>query len=799
MKGKKGRLLLLGLLGILTPVILGLTGTLALRGSLARLDGQARVPGLQGPVAVTRDALGVPDIAASSRQDAARTLGYLHAQDRFFQMDLLRRAAAGRLAELLGPAVLETDRDTRRHLFSRRAERVLAAASPAEAALLEAYAAGVNAGLEDLRVRPPEYLFLRVKPEPWRPADTILTLHAMFLDLSYSNAATEKCWAAVRDNLPEALTGFLLPRSNRWEAPLQTDPVPGIVIPDSNEIDVRTWTFSGKSYREFQAELDSLNGHQKPGSNNWAVAGRRTAHGGALLASDMHLSLRLPNTWYRARLTWPEGDRTRALVGLTLPGTPLLVSGSNGQLAWGFTTSYGDFADLVILETDSTATDRYLTPDGWRTMTPVTEVIAVKGAPADTLRFRETIWGPVWDADSKGRPRALRWVAHDTEAANLKLAALEMAATVEEAALLAGTLGVPPMNLVCADSRGHIAWAHAGRIPRRLGWDGRLPVSWSDGSCRWDGYYPAQEQPRIVDPDEGLVWTANNRVVAGRDLARLGDAGYALGPRARQIRDRLRRLDHASEADMLAIQLDDEAWLMGQWRDLILEVLARHTPDPGSGRERFLAMVRDHWEGRAAPGSVSYRLVHHFKGTCEVFLYELLTGKLGTREPGFRQGLLPGGLAVTWEVLNARPAHLLAPWCTDWDDFMLQAVDQVMDNIAHEGIPLEQYTWGRRNTVQVAHPFLAAAPRLERWLAAPARPLPGDYLMPRVQSSRFGASDRLVVSPGREELGILHMPGGQSGHPLSPYFLAGHHDWEKGKPTPLLPGPAVHRLVLVPR
>ena len=205
------------------PILAAVTATLAVRGSLARLDGRRSIIGLQAPVSVIRDSLGVPDIVAASREDAARALGYLHAQDRFFQMDLQRRLAAGELAALLGSGALETDRDNRRHRFRARAQAVVAAMTGRERTLLFAYTDGVNAGLDDLRARPWEYLLLRAKPRPWLAEDTVLTVHAMFLDLSLPSVTSELTWASVRDNLPEALATFLLPVANRWDAPLQPD------------------------------------------------------------------------------------------------------------------------------------------------------------------------------------------------------------------------------------------------------------------------------------------------------------------------------------------------------------------------------------------------------------------------------------------------------------------------------------------------------------------------------------------------------------------------------------------------
>ncbi len=766
-----------------------------LRGSLARLSGTQKLPGLTQQVVITRDALGVPDIKANSRQDAAMALGYLHGQERFFQMDLQRRSSAGELSELLGSALLSTDRSVRIHRFRSRAQAVVAALKEEDQEILRVYAQGVNSGLDDLRVRPFEYLFLRQKPNPWQPTDSILTLYAMFLDLSYSTAQTEEIWAMVRDNLTPAMTDFFLPKGNPWEAPLQNDPVTGIVIPDSTQFDIRKWDYA-LNKADQHSSLKTTPHQDTAGSNNWAVAGNKTGHGGAILANDMHLGHGLPNIWYRASMSWPENGKTRRVVGVTLPGTPAMVVGSNGQIAWGFTNSYGDWADLVILEFDPENPARYRTAEGWKILDRRIEIINSSDGRQDTLKIDETIWGPIWTTDTKGRKLALRWTAHDLEAANINLRRLESATSIDEAMSVAATVGIPQQNLVCVDDQGRIGWTIAGPIPNRVGWDGRLPVSWADGTCRWDGYRNPADQPRIVDPQEGLLWTANNRITAGYDLAIIGDGGYGLGARARQIRDDLRALDHPVEKDLLAVQLDDRALMMGQWRNLILEAMKRMPPETGSTREDFLKVVRDQWSGRAEPSSVAYRLVSRFSYMCVDGVHGLLLRELSDNIPGFRASWLPYRHAVTWEVLAARPAHLLPPWSSSWDELLMQAVDRTMEKVAESEEPLDAYTWGAINTVVVAHPFTQFVPQLTPWLSAPAKPMPGASFMPRVQHRRSGASQRLVVSPGKEEEGIFHMPGGQSGHPLSPFFLKGHDDWVNGIASPLLPGEVKYSLVL---
>lgn len=768
--------------------LLLLTALLLVRGSLPRLDGSVRVEGLGAPATISRDALGVVDIVAADRLDVARGLGFAHAQDRFFQMDLQRRSAAGELAALVGRAALPMDRDHRRHRFRVRSRDLLAGLDARDRDLLDAYADGVNQGLEDLRVRPFEYLFFRQQPQSWRPEDTLLTLYAMFLDLSLSTAESERNWALLRDTLPAGLVDYLMPRANRWEAPLQEGGPEIAEVPDSSVVDLRTWTFGGQSYDDFDLEAYQ----ETAGSNCWAVAGSLSAHGGALLANDMHLAHGLPNIWYRARLRW-GGEHD--LIGVTLPGTPLLVAGSNGHVAWGFTNSYGDWVDLVLLEESE---GRYRAPSGEHPIERVREVIEVARAEADTLWIEQTVWGPVWGETLKGIRYALRWTAHDAEAANLRLWDLEGARDVDEAVRIAATAGIPPQNFICADSAGRIAWTVTGSIPAREGWDGSLPVSWADGAHRWDGYRPATEQPKIVDPLEGRLWTANNRVAAGADLEVLGDGGYALGARARQIRDGLRELDRADESDMLALQLDDRAPLQDEWRRLMLRILARHEDRWNDRQAKFHRLVSDGWEGRASANSARYRLVRNVSSRAVELVYGLVTTMVRGYGGTLNLSYLRHPRAIAWQLLTEAPPHLLPPWYESWDEPVLRAVDLAMEDFEARGGTVEDYAWDSQRPVRVAHPFAGIVPALARWLEAPSAALPGDSFMPRVQQRGFGASERLVVSPGREGEGIFHMPGGQSGHPLSPYFLAGHEAWVEGRATPLLPGSLAHRLELVP-
>ena len=788
-------------LGLLLALPIGAGGWLYLQlhGSLAQLDGAAPLAGLSAPVIVERDALGIPTIRGESRLDVARATGFVHAQERFFQMDLLRRTAAGELAALLGTTALPLDRAHRLHRFRYRAQHVLTAAAE-EQALITAYTAGVNAGLAALSAPPFEYLLLRTAPEPWRPEDTPLAVYAMYLDLQNQQWPRESARGVLRDALPPELAAFLDPPGTEWDAPLQGEPFPAPPPPGPDVLDLRhLHSARPRVGGEPGVGAEFLTEFAEPlGSNNWAVAGRLTAHGGALLANDMHLALRLPNIWYRATLIFPdESGHERRIAGVTLPGTPAIVSGSNGHLAWGYTNSEGDWADLVELEPAADG-NSYQTPDGPRAFTRIQERLVVKDGPAETLDILETVWGPVADRDHRGRRRALRWVAHDARAVNLGLLALERADTVDAAIEIVNRAGAPAQNVLLAGADGRIAWTLSGPIPRRFGHNGRLPSSWADGRRGWSDWLESAEYPRIVEPPSGRLWTANGRVVDGSWLGIVGDGGYALGARARQIRDGLLARNQFDERDFLALQLDDRARFLERWRELLLAVLTPAAGRADPRRDQLRRYVAD-WGGRAAVDSVGYRAVRAFRLQVWDRVFMPLTARCRQADPRFDYSLFRQSEGPLWRLVSQQPLHLLDPRYPDWSALLLDAADATRAELTADGQPLAAHTWGDYNQVRIQHPFSRVLPWLSGWLDLPAHALPGDLYMPRIQTLTSGASERLVVVPGREAAGILHLPGGQSGHPQSPFYRAGHAAWAAGEPLPLSPGPTTHRLRLEPR
>lgn len=771
--------------GALLAVGLSLFVRARLRDSLPRLDGEAVLPGLSAPVQVERDRLGIPRIAAASDEDAFRTLGYLHAQERFFQMDLLRRQPAGELAALVGEAALPADREVRLHRMRPRTERAARALSPGERRIFAAYRDGVAAGLAGLGAPPFEYLLLGQQPAAWRISDSFLSVAAMYFVLNDANGAREARTAALEATLPAELAAFLNPAGTDRDAPLLGSPFPVPEIPGPEVFSV---------LRTDGAERDPAEPPPVSGSNSWAVAAERTAGDLPLVASDMHLPLGVPNTWYRAELRYPGAT----LAGLTLPGVPAVIAGSNGKVAWAFTNSQGDWTDLVELETDPTDPLRYRAPDGWRRMEVFEERIEVAGRAPETIEVRETLWGPV--AERWGRPLAVRWIAHHPAGHRAGWLGLAEARTVGELFRVGWASGMPPQNLVAADRAGAVGWTIAGPIPRRRAFGGRTPTSWADGERGWDGFLEPEEIPAIRDPESGQLWTANNRLVDGEWLDRIGrGGGYVHGERALRIRDRLLSVEAADEAAMLDIQLDDRAVELDVWRRLFLDAL-RASDDPLAAEAA--RVLGEGWSGRASVESAAYPLVRNAR--LELFrrVYGELTAAASERLPGFSPWV-----AVQWpgpllRLAREQPAHFVPTGAADWNEALGQAALDAAERLA-AGAPPHFRTWGAENIVHVRHPLSPGLPwPLSRFLSsrldAPPRGLGGDAGLPRAQNGAHGPSNRFVVAPGHEETGILHMPGGQSGHPGSPYYLSGHRDWEDGRATPFLAGPAVWTLTLTP-
>ncbi|NIL94587.1 MAG: penicillin acylase family protein [Woeseiaceae bacterium] len=768
----------------------GILAWLTLRASLPQLDGELVVAGIGAVAAIERDADGITTISATTRGDVAFATGFTHAQDRFFQMDLIRRQSAGELSELLGEAMLEYDRRVRLHRFRARAGKALMSQPAQDLQLLERYADGVNAGLANLGAKPFEYYLLGVDPESWAAEDTVLVAYTMFLMLNDERADRDLKRGLAHRVLPAEVFAFMYPEGTSWDAPLMGDVRQQPPIPSADVVSVRELDEQSPSPNEI-AKPDL------PGSNNWVVSGALTGTGAAMVSNDMHLGLRVPAVWYQARLV-VEGSEPRDVTGVTLPGTPFVIGGSNSRIAWGNTNSYGDWSDAVVLQPGSRP-NTYRSGGADLPFDEIIERIDVRGGESIELVVRETIWGPVHDdVDYPDGEIAIRWIAHDIEALNLNLAGLETAASVEEALDIANAMGGPPQNFVVGDDAGNVGWTIAGRIPVRTGYEPTLPADWSDGAG-WSGWLDPAQVPRIVNPENGRIWTANARVADGEALRIIGDSGYDLGARARQIRDALMQKDRFGANDMLAIQIDDRALFLSRWRDLLLDEVAGDDVAGDARLGEYRRLVED-WIPRAVPESVGYRLVRSFRLEVQSRLFHALTAparaEYGEDVDLRLSNQFEGPL---WTLVSERPEHLLPGRYDDWHELFVDAVRSSIRYFeVNYGDALADRTWGERNMASIRHPLSGALPILGGFLNMPAEPLAGDVDLPRAQGRTFGASQRFSVAPGDEANGIMHMPTGQSGHPLSDFYGKGHDDWVRGTPSPFLPGETRHKLLLMP-
>lgn len=773
---------------IAIPAIGVFLGWSALHFSLAQLDGMVRSEGLTAAVDVTRDALGTPTIRAQNQQDASYVLGFVHAQERFFQMDLLRRTSAGELAELFGEQAVDTDKQHRLHLFRQRAQAAVNSLPATDRAILARYTTGVNAGLQALPSRPFEYWLLRTLPRHWKEEDSLLVAYALYLDLQGNQTARlfSRGWLATHTTAQQR--AFLLPVSSNWDSAMD-----GTINAEQPAIPAQPPAIWGApvALSHYQPRAETM-----VGSNGWVVSGKLTGTGHSLLANDMHLGLMLPTIWYKAVLQYPNTDhRLTRLVGLTLPGVPSLISGTNGMVAWGFTNSYANTADLIQL--DMADKQHYRTANGIEPLQTHTETILVNHAAPITLQLEQTRWGPV--IRTADQAWALHWLAYHPDAINLKLMHLSDAKTVDEALSLGGQLGIPAQNLMVADQQGHIGWTIAGQLPQRGNQaDTSYPLNSSTLSAAWQGTLAPSLHPRLENPPSGLLWTANSRQLAGADYRLIGDGGADLGARSSQIRQDLQNTPHYDEAAMQSIQLDDSASLMQAWHQRLLRALTPAAINGHPLRAEALTMLKQ-WKGKATADSVGYRIVRQWRDA----MYTSLFGRIDEQLQQQWKGADYRHANPRWDItaltlLDQQPVNWLPTPRLDWEGLQLQQLDKVLTGLTAHQKPLVEATWGEQNRANIAHPFARLLPWLRFMLAAPSTPLSGDVHLPHVVNPHFGASERLIVSPGLEGQAALTLPGGQSGNPLSPYFLAGHSDWVNGLRTPLLPGVEEHRLRFIP-
>lgn len=752
--------------------------------SLPKEHGVVQLSGLSASATVNVDRLGLPSIHAKRREDAFALLGFLHARDRLFQMDLMRRKSAGRLAEIFGAKAVGLDKSQRDYQFVHAAQNIVATLPGQQKSVLGAYVAGINAYLAQADLLPPEFIALNYRPDAWTAEDSLLVALGMFQTLN-GWEEDERMATVMETALPPALFAFLTPDSDLYATPLV-----GGAGSHRPEQAVPVDAFSSLGTPSLAAAGTVDTNSTVAGSNNWAVAGGKTADGRAMIANDMHLHLSAPNIWYRAELHYAG----RTLNGVTLPGVPLLVVGSNGDVAWGFTNATADLLDLTRLDINPNNSDEYLTPQGWRPFDQTASVIKVKEGDDIHWVSRSTIWGPVASQPLLGRPVAIKWTALDAKAVDLGLLDMDSVTSTQEAMTAVNRISGPPQNVVFADRDGHIGWTLLGRFPKRIGFDGLTARSWADAAIRWDGYIPPEDLPRLFDPPAGFIVTANNRTVGSGYPYVLG-YNWGVSYRAHRIGELLQTANGITEQDMLRMQLDTRSELFEFYRQLALETLNRSTTDQTA--MAAIAQALRNWDGSMNEDSSGAALLFLFRQKLAEGVFAKVVARCRQFDPQFHYSWREMETPLR-TLLSQRPAAVLPThYHDDWDLFILETLKSANRQLARQfpNTDPAKLRWGSVNHIVQAHPFSTSLPMLASFLNI------GEFgssgcasFCVQVMSNAHGASQRLVVSPGHPEDAILEMPGGQSGHPFSPHYRDQQPFWQAGAPMAFQPQRAVDTL-----
>ncbi len=729
--------------------------------------GELDLPGLSGPVTVTRDRWGVPHIVAEkSDADAVEALGFVHGQDRLWQMEFQRRVAQGRLSEVLGKAALDQDKFLRTWGFGRAAVSILPALSPRSRELIRAYTRGVNAAIAQNRL-PLEFRILGFKPEPWTDVDSVSWSKLLAYDLG-GNWDDELLGAQVAQKLgPNALGEVMPPYPKGAPTILSAGELPSGAQRPAASGSAR---LPAVTLRRLQAQLAaarSLGFVNVPGkgSNDWVIGGQRTVSRKPILADDPHLALSAPMLWYLADLKGP----TLHSIGATLPGLPAVVIGRNDRLAWGVTNVNPDVQDLYIEPADAKLTTR-------------TEIIKVKGQPDVNLTVAESAHGPVisgvsGDAAAVGPRVALRWTALAPGDTTLDaFLGLNYAHNWTDFTSALKFYVAPSQNFVYADLDGNTGYYAPGKVPIRQGkgWDGSLPVQ-DDGQHEWTGFIPFDALPHTYNPVDGLIVTANNKVVPDSYPYFLGnDRNWAEPYRAERITQLLTAKAKLTVDDVKATQLDTVSLV---WRDLKPYLLAAR-PD-GDLSTRALDVLKN-WDGNERADTVPPLIFEAWLMQLQMLAQDEL-GNTGHVNSLAVLNALKSGSQLC--AVNAQGD------CAAWLTRSLKAA--VTDLSARLGADPAQWVYGKLHQVANDHQAFGGVKAIG-WLFnrhAPtsggtdtvdvARPDPGSYLQTHAPSYRQ------IVDFSDLNKSLFVGTLGQGGNPIGPHYADQLRMWKEGDYIPM--------------
>jgi penicillin G amidase len=793
------------------------------RSPLPQLDGSIAVPGISSKVRVVRDERGVPTIEAATLEDLFFAQGYVTAQDRLWQMDMMRRAAAGELSEVIGEDTVKMDREQRILGLRQAAEAAEKNISTRDRAYFDAYTRGVNAFLESHRDRLSlEFRLLKYTPKPWTVTDSLLVGARMVQDLnhySYQRALTRE---KILAKLGPELTADLYVNSS-WRDRTPTDvrrieegPANNTGDEDDEDdeevdpeggnsrlisglaTDLRSSDFRSARVSEVLVESPASSPSRtsetpvapltdleeadafRPGSNNWVVSGQHTVSGKPLLSNDMHLNHQMPNLWFEAHLKMTTGNFD--VAGVTLPGIPFVIVGHNQRIGWGF-TNVGPTVEDDYIE-DFNAQGQYKTPSGWRDAQHRQETIHVKGKPDVSLEVLTTRHGPIITELIPGETRkiALRWTLQDGE--GLVFFDVDSAQNWDEFRKAFSNFGAPGQNVMYGDVDGHIGYQATGRVPIRASGDGSLPMSGSDDAHEWKGWIPFDQMPHIYDPPGGILATANGRITPDGykySISTDWDAPWRT--------DRIYRVLESGKKfappDMLALQMDVSSTYDRFCADKF-EYAVDHAARASDRAKRAADILRD-WDGRMSADSAAPMIETKAR---QELVRLLLEPKLGAAADVPASGPASGSLSwksYRWDmssvwlenVLAKQPARWLPPGYSDYGSLLTAAVE---NTVKQKEVPsdLSQWKWGRDFRVEIDHPVLSQLPLIGRFTGPGMHPLSGSGQTVKQVGRKFGPSERLTWNFANFDESTLNVVTGESGIFLSPYYMNQWAAWYGG-------------------
>jgi penicillin G amidase len=787
------------------------------RAALPQLDGNLSVRGLSAPVKVTRDGHGVPSIEAASLEDLFLAQGYVTAQDRLWQMDVMRRFGAGELSEILGEDTLKIDREHRILGLRAAAKKSLGTASPRDRSYFDAYARGVNTFIEEHRKSLPiEFHILKYQPRPWQAEDSIVIANQMVKDLNFYSfgdaLAREKILAKLgpeltadlyvnrswHDRPPTVMREDLSDQQNQRDAGERDDKDQD---QDDDDFDDDSGPDNAVTRQAGGISIwDQHTPEAANGSNDWVVSGAHTVTGKPLLSNDMHLGHQMPNLWYEAHLKSGSLD----VAGVTLPGMPYVIVGHNQRVAWGFTNVGPTVADAFVETFD--AQGAYQTPQGWQQPEHREEVIHVKGKPDVTVDVKITRHGPIISELIPGESRqvALRWTLYD--GLHMPFFDVDGAQSWDDFRKAFSQLDAPGQNVVYADVDGNIGYQTTGHIPIRAAGDGSLPVSGADDAHEWKSYIPFDKLPRIYNPSSGIIATANGRITPN-DYPYSISAEWEAPWRTARIYHMLESGRKFAASDMLALENDvqSENDLFAAER-FVYSV--DHAAKPSARAKQAADMMRN-WDGRMLASSTAATVAVR---SGQELTRLLLEPKLGSArgEPNQQETTLSWKtyhwqMKTVWlqNVMLHQPKRWLPEKYSNYDELLTAAVEAAV-NGPDAPKDLGAWRWGRVNAIAIEHPVLGKIPGLERWTAPGIKEQSGSGYTVKAVTRHHGPSERFTANLADLDQSTLNTVTGQGGNFLSPYYMDQWKAWYEGSTFPLLftqpavEASGVHRLVLQP-